>query len=175
MPFELTEGELAVRRHARTVGERLAEGAEAGQPGRVNRDLVRALAAWKLLPALFPASVGGDRPDEGVSSLELCLLREGLAQASTEAETALAMQGLGGYPILQSGRPETVRTWIPPIAGGRVVAAFALTEPAHGSDAGAIELRAEPDGDGYRLTGEKTWISNAPDADVYVVFARTTE
>src|SRR6266567_9086 len=174
MPFELTEGELALRRHARTVGERLAEQAGAGQPGRVDRDLVRALATSGLLGSLFPASVGGDRPDEGVSALELCLLREGLAQASTEAETALAMQGLGGHPILQSGRPEAVRRWVPAIARGEAVAAFALTEPEHGSDAAAIELRAEPDGDGFRLTGQKAWISNAPDADVYVVFARTT-
>jgi alkylation response protein AidB-like acyl-CoA dehydrogenase len=60
------------------------------------------------------------------------------------------------------------------VAIGEAVAAFALTEPEHGSDAAAIELSAERDGDGYRLTGVKTWISNAPDADIYTVFARTT-
>jgi len=81
---------------------------------------------------------------------------------------------LGGYPILQSGSEELVRGWIPRIASGDAVAAFALTEGAHGSDAGAIELKAERQGGGFRLTGEKAWISNAPDADVYVVFARTT-
>jgi acyl-CoA dehydrogenase len=64
--------------------------------------------------------------------------------------------------------------WIPEVAAGRAVAAFALTEPGAGSDAGALALRAEPDGGGYRLTGTKTWISHAPDADVYTVFARTT-
>jgi alkylation response protein AidB-like acyl-CoA dehydrogenase len=59
------------------------------------------------------------------------------------------------------------------VADGSAVASFALTEPDAGSDVSAISLRAEPDGDGYRLTGEKLWISNAPDADIYTVFART--
>ncbi len=108
------------------------------------------------------------------AATDLCLLRESLATQSTEAETALALQGLGAYPILQSGQEDTVRRWLPAIAAGDAVAAFALTEPEAGSDAAALSLRAEPDGDEWRLTGEKTWISNAPEADVYTVFARTT-
>jgi alkylation response protein AidB-like acyl-CoA dehydrogenase len=106
--------------------------------------------------------------------MELCLLREGLAQGTTEAETALAMQGLGGYPLVQSGSPELVERWVPRIASGEAIGAFALTEPEHGTDAGAIELKAERDGAGWRLSGVKTWISNAPDADLYVLLARTT-
>ena len=78
------------------------------------------------------------------------------------------------YPIVQSGSDELVRRWIPRVANGEAVAAFALTEPEHGSDAGALELAADPDGDGFRLNGVKAWISNAPDADIYTVFARTT-
>jgi acyl-CoA dehydrogenase len=106
--------------------------------------------------------------------MQLCLLRETLATVSTEAETALALQGLGSYPILQSGRPATVERWLPGVVTGEVVAAFALSEPGAGSDAAALALRAEPDpGGGWRLFGEKTWISNAPEADVYAVFART--
>ncbi|MBI4260307.1 MAG: acyl-CoA dehydrogenase family protein [Actinobacteria bacterium] len=152
----------------------LAPIAEGGDPGRVNRTLVGALAEHGLLPRLFPASAGGSREDDRISALELCLLREALAMESTEAETALALQGLGAYPILLSGSPEQVRRWIPPVAGGAAVPAFALTEPEHGSDAGALELAAEPDGDGWRLTGQKAFISNAPEADVYTLFARTT-
>ena len=67
-----------------------------------------------------------------------------------------------------------MRRWLPAVAAGDVVAAFALTEPEAGSDAAALALRAEPDGPGWRLTGEKIWISNAPEADFYTVFARTT-
>jgi alkylation response protein AidB-like acyl-CoA dehydrogenase len=84
------------------------------------------------------------------------------------------MQGLGAYPILQSGPPDVAHRWIPEVAAGRVIPAFALTEPGAGSDAAALAMRAERDGEGWRLSGTKTWISNAPEADVYTVFARTT-
>src|SRR5882757_6513379 len=139
-------------------------------PGKVNRGLVKAMAELGLLARLFPdLQSGRDAP-----ALDLCLLRESLATQSTEAETALALQGLGSYPVLQSGREEVVRRWLPAVAAGDAVAAFALTEPGAGSDAAALTLRAEPDGPGWRLTGEKIWISNAPEADFYTVFARTT-
>ncbi len=175
MPFALADHQRDLLDHARGLGHQaLAEVAAGGTPGRVNRALLAALAHHGLLGRLFPASAGGSREAEEISALELCLLREGLAHGSTEAETALAMQGLGGYPILQSGGPELVGRWVPAIARGEAVGAFALTEPEHGSDAGAIETRAERDGEGYRLVGEKTWISNAPEADVYVLFGRTT-
>jgi acyl-CoA dehydrogenase len=159
-----------VRRLAAEVLEPIAQ---EGDPGRVNRRLVAELAEHGVLGRLFPRRAGGSR-DGDVSAVELCLLREALAMGSTQAETALAMQGLGGYPILQSGTEALVDRYVRPVARGQAVAAFALTEPEHGSDAGAIELRAERDGDGYRLTGVKAWISNAPDADVYTLFARTT-
>jgi acyl-CoA dehydrogenase len=159
-----------VRRRARSD---LAPLAEAGEPRRVNRELLKAMGDLELIPRLFPTRAGGRR-DGVVSSLELCLLREALAAESTAAETALALQGLGAYPILQFGAPELVARWLPPVARGEVVAAFALTEPAAGSDAGAVALRAERDGDRWLLSGTKKWISNAPDADVYVVFARTS-
>jgi acyl-CoA dehydrogenase len=108
------------------------------------------------------------------SAMELCLLREALACESTAAETALALQGLGGHPIAVAGTEPVRRRWLPALAAGQAVAAFALSEPDAGSDAAALALRAEPDGDGFRLSGTKAWISNAPDADVYALFARTT-
>jgi acyl-CoA dehydrogenase len=172
--FSLTpEQERLVEETRVLARDVLAPLAAQGEPGRVNRKLVRALGEHGLLARLFPGEDGDGNPRR-VAALDLCLLREALAQGSTEAETALAMQGLGGYPILQSGGPALIGRWVPAIARGEAVGAFALTEPDHGSDAAALELRAEPDGGGYRLTGVKTWISNAPDADVYVVFARTT-
>ncbi|TCO44683.1 acyl-CoA dehydrogenase family protein [Actinocrispum wychmicini] len=134
-------------------------------PGRVNRDLLKTMAGLGLLPRLF----------RDASALDLCLLRESLASQSTEAETALALQGLGSYPIIQSGSDSQRDRWIPAVAAGDAVAAFALTEPSAGSDAAALTLTAEPDGTGWRLTGEKIWISNAPEADFYTVFARTAD
>jgi len=151
-----------------------ADALEAIDPvhGAVNRPLVKALGREGLLRGLF-----GGRPDEpprDAAAMQLCLLREMLATVNTEAETALALQGLGSYPILQSGTDAIRDRWMPGVASGDVVPAFALSEPDAGSDAGALTLEARPDGDGWTLHGTKTWISNAPDADVYSVFARTT-
>jgi hypothetical protein len=154
----------------------LAPAAATGEPGRVNRRLVRALAEHGLLARVFA--------DGSVAAMDLCLIREALARHCTEAETAFAVQGLGTYPILQAGRPELVEEWLPRVAAGDAIAAFALTEAEAGSDVAALALVAEAIGEadadgqpgaGYRLTGEKLWISNAPDADLYTVFARTSE
>jgi acyl-CoA dehydrogenase len=146
---------------------------EAGEEGRVNRPLLAAMGDHGLLRGLFGGSP--EEPPKDAAAMQLCLLRETIAAVSAEAETALALQGLGSYPILQSGSPATVERWIPGVVSGTTVAAFALTEPEAGSDAAALELRADRDGEGWRLHGEKVWISNAPDADVYTVFARTTQ
>lgn len=147
--------------------------AVGGEPGRVNRQLLKAMGELGLLARLFPG-VGEGRPTGDAAATDLCILRESLAQVSTEAETALALQGLGTYPVLQSGSADQIERWVPAVAAGDAVAAFALTEPDAGSDAAALRLAAEPDGTGWRLTGEKIWISNAPEADFYTVFARTT-
>jgi acyl-CoA dehydrogenase len=170
--FQLTAAEQqfaeAVRETARQDLAPLA-----GQSGnRVSRPLLAAMGQLGLLRGLF----GGhpDEPPRAAAALQLCLLRESLAQVSGEVETALAVQGLGSYPILQSGLAELAARWIPELISGQAVAAFALSEPGAGSDAAALTLSAEEDGTGWRLTGEKTWISNAPDADIYTVFARTT-
>ncbi|AKH85396.1 acyl-CoA dehydrogenase [Streptomyces sp. CNQ-509] len=174
-PFALDPGLQAWCAELRAfAARRLRPLAEAGAPGRVNRPLLAALGAPGddgepgLLTRVFPAA-------GPVSALTLCLLRESLARECTEAETALALQGLGAYPVVQAGTDEQRERWLPEVTAGRAVAAFALTEPEAGSDAAALRLAAEPDGPGrWRLTGEKKWISNAPEADVATVFARTT-
>jgi acyl-CoA dehydrogenase len=167
--FALTDEQRAYARQVREVAAaELVPLAERGTEGSVNRPLLAAMGAHGLLPRLF----GGT--GRSAAAMELCLLREALAEVCTDAETALALQALGSYPFLLFGTEDQVRRYRDGVAAGTVVASFALSEDGAGSDAAALQLRAEPDGDGWRLTGEKTWISNAPEADVYTVFARTT-
>ncbi|MFJ8899814.1 acyl-CoA dehydrogenase family protein [Streptomyces sp. NPDC102370] len=163
--FSLEPAQLARCAELRDLGaERLRPLAEKGEAGRVNRALVAELGALGLLARLFTSG-----------ALELCLMRESLARTCTEAETALALQGLGAHPVHAHGTPAQREHWLPRVGDGTAIAAFALSEPGAGSDAAALSLSAERDGtDRWRLTGEKCWISNAPDADFYTVFARTT-
>lgn len=158
----LSEKERQLLEEAEEIGRHLPHpGGES-----VDRDLLLALADAGLLRRLYS--------EAGVSAIELCLIRQGLARVNTAAETAFAVQGLGSYPIYLAASPELRERWIPAVAAGEAVAAFALSEPGAGSDAANLALAAERDGDGWRLQGEKAWISHAPDADVYVVFARTS-
>jgi len=155
------------------VAARVGGLAASGEEGRVNRRLIKALADEGLLPRLFPRRAGGAR-DGGVSAVDLCVVRETLGRESTAAENAVAIQALGAYPIVLAGSDEIASRFVGPVARGEAVAAFALTEPNAGSDPGSLQLRAEPDGKGFRLSGTKAFISNAPDADFYTLFARTT-
>lgn len=151
---------------AERLGEALVPLAEAGTPGRVNRELVAAIGAAGYLQRLFA--------DGGVTASELCQIRQGLARVCPEAETAFAVQGLGGSPIVLAGSTAARERWVESLRSGEAIAAFALTEPGAGSDAASLATSAERDGAGFRLEGEKVYISNAPDADVATVFARTT-
>lgn len=139
----------------------------SGPPG-VDRPLIQQLGELGFLRQMFGS------PESPASALDLCTMREAIAQVSTGAETAAALQGLGGLPLARHGSTEVRQMWLPALTDGAAVAAFALTEPQAGSDAAAIELVANRRPGGWRLNGLKKWISNAPDADVYLVFARTT-
>ena len=170
--FRLTPAQSAFCAQVRTLAETdLAPLAASGAPGHVNRPLLAAMGRHGLLARLFPGGADGRAE---AAALDLCLLRESLAQVSTEAETALALQGLGTYPMVQSGTEEQIAHWLPKVVSGEAVAAFALSEPGSGSDAASLSLAATPTDDGWKLSGEKIWISNAPEADFYSVFARTT-
>ena len=109
---------------------------------------------------------------ERIDTRAVCLARETLARHSGLADFAFAMQGLGTGAIALAGTPEQKARYLGPAARGEAIAAFALSEADAGSDVGAMRCAARPDGDGYVLDGEKTWISNGGIADVYVVFAR---
>ncbi len=114
--------------------------------------------------------------DEGetLDVRSLCLIRETLARHDGLADFAFAMQGLGMGAVTLFGDGDQ-RRWLEKTRAGRAIAAFALTEPASGSDVANMAMSAERDGTDYVLNGEKTWISNGGIADIYVVFARTGE
>jgi acyl-CoA dehydrogenase len=146
---------------------------ESGHGSKLDRELIGAIAEAGLYDRLYARNEDGTW---AVKAMELCLIREGLARGSTAAETAFALQGLGSFPLLQSGTEAMIEEWVPKLARGEAVAAFALSEPDAGTDVAALSLKAESvDDDGFILNGEKIWISNAPEADLYTVFARTTE
>jgi alkylation response protein AidB-like acyl-CoA dehydrogenase len=136
------------------------------------RELVRRLAAGGWLRYAVPAPWG---MAERLDVRSLCLIRETLARTSGLADFAFALQGLGSGPISLFGSEELRRTWLPGVAAGEVIPAFALSEAEAGSDVGAMTTTAQWDGDGYVIDGEKTWISNAGLADLYVVFCRFPE
>ncbi|MEO6432463.1 MAG: acyl-CoA dehydrogenase family protein [Sphingomicrobium sp.] len=103
----------------------------------------------------------------------LAIARETLARHSALADFAFAMQGLGSGAISLCGTDEQKRQWLPKVASGEVIAAFAMTEPECGSDAANVAMSATRDGNDFVLAGEKTYISNGGIADFYVTFART--
>jgi acyl-CoA dehydrogenase len=135
----------------------------AGDEATRDRAAAAALAEHELFALVAPA-------DGRVSARALCLARELLGWVSPRADSIFAVQGLGAYPLLAAGSPAQ-RAALPAFATGRAIAAFALTEPDAGSDVAAIATTATADAGGYRLDGEKLFISNLGLASHAVVFA----
>jgi acyl-CoA dehydrogenase len=135
------------------------------------RQLVRALGDAGWLRHCVPAAFGGARA--ALDSRALVVCRETLARHDGLADFAFAMQGLGSGPLTLAGSAALQSSWLPRVARGEAIAAFALSEPAAGSDVAALACAAREEGDGWVLDGEKTWISNGGIADFYCVFART--
>jgi acyl-CoA dehydrogenase len=137
------------------------------------RSLVVDLGKAGILRNCVPAEWGGAADRLDVRSLALC--RETLGYHSGLADFCFAMQGLGSGPISLFGTDEQCRNYLPGVAAGKSIAAFALSEAEAGSDVGAMATTAEAAGDEFVLNGAKTWISNGGIADFYCVFARTGE
>jgi acyl-CoA dehydrogenase len=129
------------------------------------RNLLQELGNAGLIRFISPVS----------SVRHLCFLRYAIANKTGLGDLLFAMQGLGSYPIALAGTPQQKDQYLPEVAKGERIAAFAMTEPQAGSDAGAMSMRAEATKDGYILNGTKTLISNAGLADFYTLFARTSE
>src|SRR5205807_2838309 len=138
------------------------------------RRFVRQLGAdgW-LKYAVGGTAFGGS--SDTIDTRAICLIRETLARHSGLADFAFAMQGLGSGAISLFGSPEQKQRYLPRVATGGAIAAFAISEPDAGSDVAALRCEARRDGDSWVLNGEKTWISNGGIADFYLVFARTGE
>ncbi len=137
------------------------------------RSLVHDLGAAGWLKHCVPGAFGGASETLDVRSIALC--RESLAYHSGLADFSFAMQGLGSGPISLFGTGQQRANYLPRVARGAAIAAFALSEAKAGSDVAAMETSAVRDGDEFVLNGEKTWISNGGIADFYCVFARTGE
>jgi len=135
--------------------------------------LARALGEAGWLRYCVPAAYGG--ANETLDVRSLCLLRETLGYHSGLADFAFAMQGLGSGAIGLFGNEAMKRAWLPEVAAGRAISGFALSEKEAGSDVAAMQTTATRAPGGFRISGEKTWISNGATADVLTLFARTGE
>ena len=149
-----------------------AHGHERGEVDAACRSLVRSLgdAGW-LAHAVAGRQHGG--VGDTIDTRSICLARDTLARHDGLADFAFAMQGLGSGAISLAGTAEQKAHYLPKVASGKSIAAFALSEPDAGSDVAAMACAARAEAGGSILDGEKTWISNGGIADFYVVFART--
>lgn len=157
--------------------KRSLQPADHGDTDQACRRLVRSLGQAGWLRYCVPAGPDGEWGGalSEVDSRALCILRETLACHDGLADFAFAMQGLGSGAIALAGDDALKRRYLPRVADGHAIAAFALSEPEAGSDVAAMACQARTEGDHYVLDGRKTWISNGGIADFYCVFARTEQ
>jgi len=171
MPF-FEPDHLALRARVREWSEKnLFFARESADIEAEAHRLIRQLGNEGFLRYSVPQAFGGAR--EKVQARDLCIVREELARGFGLADTMFAVQALGSYPVMIAGSEQQRQRYLPPVAEGKVLAAFALTEPEAGSDVAAVQTRAFRRGKKYVLSGTKRFISNAGIAQYYVVFAAT--
>ncbi|MFD1333179.1 acyl-CoA dehydrogenase [Methylopila musalis] len=169
---ELTEEERLVRDTARSYAqERLAPRVrDAYRDERFDRAIMTEMGALGLLGPTLPEAYGG----AGVGYVAYGLVAREIERVDSGYRSAMSVQSsLVMHPIWAYGDEEQRRTWLPRLARGEAVGCFGLTEPDAGSDPAALRTRAERTATGWRLTGAKTWITNAPIADLFVVWAKS--
>ena len=158
----------AVRELAQDVVQPLAE--EVDRDHRFPEEAIKAAASAGLLGVLIPREYGG----AGLDALAFTICIEELAQACASTSVIVDVHtSVGSEPILLFGTEEQKRHWLPRLASGEILGAFALTEPASGSDAASLKTTARRNGDSYVLSGTKVFITNIGRAGLYIVFART--
>jgi alkylation response protein AidB-like acyl-CoA dehydrogenase len=173
-PYRLTEDQLMLRDAVRVLAdEQIAKrAAEIDRSGEFPHDVKDLLAAQDILALPFPETYGGVGAGD---LLTVCLAIEQISRVCATSGLILAVQELGALPILLAGTDEQKQRWLPDLAAGRRLIAFALTEAEAGSDVSAIRTHARPDGDDWIVDGEKRFISHGSVADLVVVFAATED
>ncbi|MDD4879638.1 MAG: acyl-CoA dehydrogenase family protein [Candidatus Omnitrophica bacterium] len=171
MDYLLTEQQIMVRDLARKIAkEKIAPvAAEHDEKETFPWDIMKVMAESDLCGVYIEEKYGG----LGGGAMELCLVTEELSRACGGIAICFAATALGTYPIILFGNDEQKQKYLPDIASGKKLAAFALTEAGAGSDAGAIATTARKEGDYYVLNGVKQWITNGGEAEVYSVIAMT--
>ncbi len=171
MDYLLTEEQQMLQDLARQISEERIKPirAQLDEEETFPWDLMADLAQADLCGTIIPEEYGG----LGLGCLENCLVLEALAQGCVGVATTYAASFLGAYPLLLFGSEDQKRRYLPPLAKGEVLSAFALTESQAGSDAGAIAATAVKDGDTYVLNGTKQWITNAGEAEFNTIIALT--
>jgi len=165
---EHTAFRSAVRELAQGVARPLA--AEVDRDHRFPVEAVKAAAEAGLMGVLIPREYGG----AGLDALAFAICIEELAQACASTSVIVDVHtSVGSEPILLFGDEDQKQGWLPQLASGELLGAFALTEPASGSDAASLKATARRSGNGYILNGTKVFITNVGRAGLYVVFART--
>jgi alkylation response protein AidB-like acyl-CoA dehydrogenase len=147
--------------------------AELDEENRFPREIMKVLSESGILGIYIPEEFGGAAEAFGGGSMALCIATEELSRACAGVAVSFAANALGAMPILISGSDAQRAEYLPDLASGARLAAFALTEPEAGSDAGGVKTRALRDGDHYILNGTKQWITNGGEAQVYTVIALT--
>jgi len=174
MHHHFTEEQLMIKELAHRIAEEKIKPvrAEYDREGKFPWDIVEELARADLFRVFIPAEYDG-MVEEGMGITNMCIVTEELSKVCGGIALAFAGTGLGTFPILMFGNEEQKKKYLPQIASGEKLAAFALTEPNAGSDAGAIQTTARREGDYYVLNGAKIFITNGGEADIYTVVALT--
>jgi alkylation response protein AidB-like acyl-CoA dehydrogenase len=169
--ISLNEEQSLIRQSVRELArDRIAPRArEIDATAEFPWDIVDLFRTHDLFALPFPPEYGG----LSGSALTLNVAIEEVAKACASSALILAVQALGGYPIMLGGSDEQKQRFLPDLATGRKLGAYALTEPGAGSDPGGMETRATRQGDEYVITGSKIWITDGGVADTIVVFAKT--
>jgi len=171
MDYFLTEEQKEIQALTRKIAEEkvLPVRAELDEKEEFPREILNILGETGLSGVYIPKEYGGF----GGGIFDFCLVIEQLSRICSAVAVSYACNGLGSYPIIMFGTEEQKKKYLPDIASGKKLAAFGLTEPNAGSDAGGIQTTARRDGNYYILNGTKQWITNGGEADIYVVIALT--